>query len=395
MPRRPGRHFLQLPGPSNVPDRILQAIGRPTIDHRGPGFGRMTRRILDGLEEVFGTDHEVFVFPSSASGAWEAALTNTLETDDRILLLANGFFAEKWGRVARGLGLEVEGLEGDWSLPPDPVSVEERLAADPERQIRAVLLVHSETSTGVRADVAGVRRAIDAADHPALFMVDAVSSLGAMEYRHDAWGVDVTVSGSQKGLMLPPGLGFTAVSPRAADAAARGGQPRSYWDWGAMRERNRDGFFPYTPATNLLFGLDEALEMLREEGMERVFRRHQRFAEATRRAVRAWGLETVCAREGAHSSTVTSVLVPEGSDAEAFRALALDRLGISLGKGLGRLEGRAFRIGHLGDLNEPWLLGALAAVEMGLGLAGVPHDAGGVQAAIDHLRDTSDGGGDP
>lgn len=395
MPRSPGRHFLQLPGPSNVPDRILQAIGRPTIDHRGPGFGRMTRRILDGLEEVFGTEHEVFVFPSSASGAWEAALANTLEADDRVLLLANGFFAEKWGRVARGLGLEVEGLEGDWRLPPDPVSVEERLAEDPEGQIRAVLLVHSETSTGVRADVAGIRRAIDAADHAALFMVDAVSSLGAMEYRHDAWGVDVTVSGSQKGLMLPPGLGFTAVSPRAADAASGGGQPRSYWDWAAMRERNRDGFFPYTPATNLLFGLDEALEMLREEGMDRVFRRHERFAEATRRAVRAWGLETVCAREGGHSSTVTSVLVPEGSDAEAFRALALERFDLSLGKGLGRLEGRAFRIGHLGDLNEAWLLGALAAVEMGLALAGVPHQAGGVQAAIDHLKETTDGGGDP
>lgn len=393
MPRTPGRHFLQLPGPSNVPDRVLHAMAKPTIDHRGPAFAGMTRRILDRLKEVFGTDHRVFVFPSSASGAWEAALVNALDPGDRVLLLANGFFAEKWGRMGRELGLELEWLTGDWRVPPAPDAVKERLAGDGEGRIRAVLLVHSETSTGVRSDPAAVREAIDEADHPALFMVDAVSSLGAMEYHHDGWGVDVTVAGSQKGLMLPPGLGFTAVGPRAAEAAASGGHGRSYWDWGRMRERNRDGFFPYTPATNLLFGLEEALEMLREEGMEEVYRRHDRFAEATRRAVSGWGLETVCARDDAHSSTVTSVLVPEGSSADVVREVALERFGLTLGTGLGRLEGRAFRIGHLGDLNEPWLLGALGAVEMALSVANVPHQAGGAQAALEYLRDTSEAGG--
>lgn len=392
MPGTSGRHFLQLPGPSNVPDRILHALARPTIDHRGPAFGRMTARILEGLEEVFGTRDEVFVFPSSASGAWEAALVNPLEAGDRVLLLESGFFAAKWGRVARELGFRVESLEGDWRHPPSATALERRLSADTDHEIRAVLLVHNETSTGVAADVPSFREAIDAAGHPALFMVDAVSSLGSMEYRHDEWGVDVTVAGSQKGLMLPPGLGFTAASARAAEAARASGHDRSYWDWGRMRERNRDGYFPYTPATNLLFGLEEALTMLAEEGREAVVRRHDRYAEATRRAVEAWGLETVCADPANHSSTVTSVLVPEGSDADAFRTLTLERFDVSLGKGLGRLEGRAFRIGHLGGLNEPWLLGALAAVEMGLGLAGVSRTEGGVQAAMAHLAGTSDGG---
>jgi len=393
MSPRVGRHFLQLPGPSNVPDRILQALARSTIDHRGPEFAAMTKRILDGLGRVFATEHEVFLYPSSASGAWEAALVNTLEPGDRVLLLANGFFAEKWGRVAGEMGFEVETLEGDWRRPPDPGAVEERLRGDAQETIRAVLLVHSETSTGIRADVAAVGEAIRGAGHPALFMVDAVSSLASIEFRHDAWGVDVTVAGSQKGLMLPPGLAFTAASPRAAEAAAASSHPRSYWDWEAMRERNRDGFFPYTPATNLLFGLEEALAMLQEEGLEEVWARHERFARATRRAVRAWGLETVCIVKGAHSATVTSVPVPEGADADAFRAHLLERYDVTLGKGLGRLEGRAFRIGHLGELNAPWLLGALAAVEMGLEDVGIAHEPGGLQAALTSLREAGSGAG--
>lgn len=388
MPHRSGRHFLQLPGPTNVPDRILRAMHRPVIDHRGPEFARMTLDILRDLEALFGGAAHVFVFPSSATGCWEAALANTLSAGERVLLYDNGFFANKWGEVARRLGLEPLVLEGDWRLPVDPERLESALRADAGGRIRAVLVVHNETSTGVTSDIRAVRHAIDGAGHDALLMVDAVSSLGATAYRQADWRVDVTVCGSQKGLMLPPGLAFCAVSERALAASGGGGMPRAYWDFGDMRRFNEDGFFPSTPATTLLYGLAEALAMLEEEGHDRVFARHARLAEATRRAVAGWGLETYCGDPAAASNAGTTVVMPDSGDADAFRAVVLERYDMSLGTGLGRLGGDVFRIGHLGDLNELMVMGTLAGVEMGLEASGIEVAPGGLDLAMRFLVET-------
>lgn len=385
MAHNSGRHFLQIPGPSNVPDRILRAIDKPTIDHRGPDFGALGRRVLAGLRTVFGTEGTVIVFPSSGTGAWEAAIVNTLQPGDHVLMYETGQFATLWKAMAGRLGLVVDFVPGDWRHGVDPADVEARLRADGTHAIKAVMVVHNETSTGVTTRVAEVRAAMDRAGHPALLMVDTISSLGSMVYQHDAWGVDVTVAGSQKGLMLPPGLGFNAVSAKALAVAKTGGSPRSYWDWHEMMGPNASGYFPYTPATNLLYGLDEALQMLAEEGLAQVFARHDRFAAATRAAVRAWGLEVLALDPREYSSVLTTVLLPEGHDADALRGVILERFDMSLGAGLGKLKGRVFRIGHLGDFNDLMMMGTLSGVEMGLHLAGVPHRAGGVAAAMDVL----------
>ena len=388
MRSRPGRHFLQIPGPTNVPGRVLEAIARPTIDHRGPEFADLGRACLDGMRRIFRTEGRVFVFPASGTGAWEAALVNTLSPGDRVLVYETGHFARLWAGVARRLGLEVETVEGDWRSGIDPEAVGAALARDAGAggaAIRAVAVLHNETSTGAASDVAAVRRALDASGHPALLLVDTVSSLASMPYEHDAWGVDLTVAGSQKGLMLPPGLGFNAVSEKAWRAGADAKLARSYWDWRAMEGPNASGYFPFTPATNLLFGLREAVAMLEEEGLERVFDRHRRLAAAARRAVQAWGLDFNCRPPEHRSASLTAVRMPEGWSADALRALVLGRFDVSLGNGLGKLEDRVFRIGHLGDLNDVTLLGTLAAVEMGLSLAGAPFQRGGVDAAMDRL----------
>lgn len=393
MPRRAGRHFLQIPGPTNVPDRILRAMDRPTIDHRGPEFRELALRVLAGIRRIFRTEHPVVIWPASGTGAWQAALVNTLSPGDRVLMYETGHFATLWCEMARDLGLEPLFLEGDWRTPVDPERIERALREDRGGRIRAVCIVHNETSTGVRSDVAAVREAIDRVGHPALFMVDTISSLASMPYEHDAWGVDVTVGGSQKGLMLPPGLSFNALSPRALEAHRRARLPRAYFDWSRMLEANAQGFFPYTPATNLLFGLDEAIRMLEEEGLGTVFARHARHGEATRRAVRAWGLEILCRDPRAFSNSLTAVVVPEGFDADAIRAHILRRFDLSLGNGLGRLAGRVFRIGHLGDLNDLMLMATLAGVEMGLAECGVRLAGSGVQAAMDYLMSTREGEG--
>jgi alanine-glyoxylate transaminase/serine-glyoxylate transaminase/serine-pyruvate transaminase len=385
MTTRSGRHFLQIPGPTNVPDRILRAIARPTIDHRGPEFARLTGEIADGLRAVFATQGPVITFPSSGTGAWEAALVNALRPGEKVLMFETGHFAVLWKNMAERLGLTVDFVPGDWRRGVDPALVESRLREDRGRTIRAVALVHNETSTGVTSRVPVVRQAIDRAGHDALLLVDTISSLASIDYRHDEWGVDVTVCCSQKGLMLPPGLGFNAVSEKALAVGAKGGMPRYYWDWEEMRKNNAKGFFPYTPATNLLYGLREALAMLREEGLPNVFVRHTRHAEATRRAVRAWGLEVLCAVPEEHSSTLTAVMMPGGRGADAFRGTVLSRFDMSLGTGLGKLADKVFRIGHLGDFNDLMLVGTLAGVEMGLAAAGVPHEAGGTQAAMAYL----------
>ncbi|MEJ3655960.1 aminotransferase class V-fold PLP-dependent enzyme [Actinomycetes bacterium KLBMP 9759] len=379
-----GRHFLQIPGPTNVPDRVLRAMSAPTIDHRGPEFAELTRAVLPALAPVFGTSGPVVIYPSSGTGAWEAALVNTLSPGDRVLIGETGQFSTLWSELAARIGLDVEVIPGDWRRGVDPAAVGERLAADTAHAITAVCVVHNETSTGVTSRVPEVRAAIDAAGHPALLLVDTISSLGSIDYRHDEWGVDVTVAGSQKGLMLPPGLGFNAVSEKALARSA--GLPRSYWDWKPIIEANARGFFPYTPATNLLYGLQEACAMLAEEGLPAVFARHQRHAAATRAAVRAWGLEVWCADEREHSGSLTAVLVPEGHDADAVRRIILERFDMSLGAGLGRLAGTVFRIGHLGHFNDLTLAGTLAGVQMGLQLAGVPIKPGGVEAALELLR---------
>ena len=383
-----GRHFLQIPGPTNVPDRVLRALSAPTMDHRGPEFAALARQLLERLPEVFGTAGPVVVYPSSGTGAWEAALVNTLSPGDRVLAFETGHFATLWCTLAERLGLVVEFVSGDWRHGVDPDAVAEHLAADRAGAIRAVCVVHNETSTGVTSRVADVRAAIDAAGHGALLLVDTISSLCSIDYRHDEWGVDVTIGCSQKGLMLPPGLGFNAVSERALAASRSAGLPRAYWDWAPILAANRTGAFPYTPPTNLLYGLREALDRLLDEGLRNVFARHARHAEATRRAVRAWGLELVPLDDREHSASLTAVILPEGHDADELRALILDRYDVSLGAGLGKLAGRVFRIGHLGDLNDVWLAGALAGVEMGLVGAGVPIERAGVQAAIDHLAAT-------
>jgi alanine-glyoxylate transaminase/serine-glyoxylate transaminase/serine-pyruvate transaminase len=383
--RTAGRHFLQIPGPTNVPDRVLRAIDRATIDHRGPAFGQLGRELLERLRVIFGTSGPVVIYPGSGTGAWEAALVNTLSPGDAVLMCRTGWFATLWREMAERLGLAPQVIDTDWRRGADVAAIGAALQADREHRIRAVCVVHNETSTGCTSDIPAVRAAIDAAGHPALLMVDTISSLGSIDYRHDEWGVDVTVAGSQKGLMLPPGLSFNAVSDKARAAAETARLPRSYWDWRPMLAANATGYFPYTPATNLLFGLDAAVTMLLEEGLENVFARHDRHAEATRRAVRAWGLEIQCADPRAFSSSLTAVRLPEGHSADALRATILERFNMSLGNGLGPLADRVFRIGHLGDFNDLSLVGTLGGVEMGLRAAGVPHRAGGVQAALDHL----------
>jgi alanine-glyoxylate transaminase/serine-glyoxylate transaminase/serine-pyruvate transaminase len=380
-----GRHFLQIPGPTNVPDRILRAIDHPTIDHRGPDFARLGKRVLDGMKWVFRCEGPVFIYPSSGTGAWEAALVNTLSPGDRVLMYETGHFATLWSNIALKLGLAPEFLASDWRRGADPGQIEARLRADAAHAIKAVCVVHNETSTGCVSPIADVRRAIDAARHPALLMVDTISSLASIDYRHDAWGVDVTVGGSQKGLMLPPGLAFNAVSEKALAAAKTATLPRAYWSWEEMAGPNAAGFFPYTPSTNLLFGLAEAITMLEEAGLDNVFARHARHAEATRRAVRAWGLELLCVDPTHYSSSLTAVLMPAGHDADAFRRVVLENFDMSLGNGLSKVAGKVFRIGHLGDFNDLMLAGTLAGIEMGLALAGVPHRKGGVQAALDYL----------
>ncbi|MBI1942933.1 MAG: aminotransferase class V-fold PLP-dependent enzyme [Betaproteobacteria bacterium] len=386
MPRVAGRHFLQIPGPTNVPERVLRAIDFPTIDHRGPEFGALGREVLEGMKRVFKTAGHVVIYPASGTGAWEAALANALSPGDRVLMYETGHFAALWHKMARRLGLQAELIAGDWRSGADPQAIEALLREDGERRIRAVCVVHNETSTGVVTRVAEVRRAIDAAAHPALFMVDTISSLASIDYRHDEWGVDVTVGGSQKGLMLPPGLSFNAISAKALAASKTAKLPRSFWDWTDMIASNKDGYFPYTPATNLLYGLREALRMLlEEEGLESVFARHQRHAEATRRAVRAWGLEVLARNPAEYSPSLTAVLMPAGHDADRFRNIALESFDLSLGTGLSKLAGKVFRIGHLGDFNDLMLLGTLAGCEMGLELAGVPIRKEGVRAAMDYL----------
>ena len=385
MAFKSGRHFLQIPGPSNVPDRILRAIDRPTIDHRGPEFARLGRAVLSGMQTVFGTAGAVVIYPASGTGAWEAAIVNTLAAGDRVLMYETGQFASLWRSMAGRFGLQVDWVPGDWRRGVDPADVEARLRADPGRTIKAVMVVHNETSTGVTSRIPEIRAAIDRTDHPALFMVDTISSLGSMDYQHDAWGVDVTVSGSQKGLMLPPGLSFNAISAKAMAAAKAGGMPRSYWDWQEMMGPNASGYFPYTPSTNLLYGLEEALAMLTEEGLPNVFARHDRHAAATRAAVTGWGLDILCQDPREHSSILTAVVMPEGHDADHLRAVILDNYDMSLGAGLGKLKGRVFRIGHLGHFNDLSLVGTLGGVEMGLSAAGVPHRQAGVAAAMDVL----------
>jgi alanine-glyoxylate transaminase/serine-glyoxylate transaminase/serine-pyruvate transaminase len=392
MSYRSGRHFLQIPGPTNVPDRILRAIDMPTMDHRGPEFGKMGLEILTGLREVFQTRQPVVIYPASGTGAWEAALVNTLSPGDRVLMFETGQFASLWSKMAARLGLKVEIVPTDWRRGVDPALMEAKLRQDGEHSIRAVCVVHNETSTGVTSRIAAIRAAIDAAGHPALYMVDTISSLASIDYRHDEWGVDVTVAGSQKGLMLPPGLSFNCVGEKALAASKSAKLPRSYWGWEEMLAANKSGFFPYTPATNLLYGLREALAMLREEGLQNVIARHARHAEATRRAVRAWGLELVCAVPAEYSNSLTAVMMPQGHDADALRKIILEAYDMSLGTGLGKFAGKIFRIGHLGDFNDLTLAGTLAGVEMGLALAGVPHHKGGVQAAMDYLGECARSG---
>jgi len=381
-----GRHFLQIPGPTNVPDRVLRAIAAPTIDHRGPAFQTLALEVLELLGPVFGTTGPVVVYPASGTGAWEAALVNTLSPGDTVLAFETGHFATLWREMADKLGLVVDFVPGDWRHGVDPGVVKEKLAADTARAVKAVCVVHNETSTGVTSRVAEVRKAIDSVDHPALLLVDTISSLGCIDYRHDEWGVDVTVAGSQKGLMLPPGMSFNAISQKALEASTSAGLPKSYWDWQPILAANRNGFFPYTPPTNLLYGLREALQMLYDEGLPQVFARHARHAAATRAAVRAWGLEVVSLDEREHSASLTAVLLSDEHDADRVRDIILDRFDMSLGAGLSKLAGRVFRIGHLGHFNDLTLAGTLAGVQMGLQLAEVPVDPSGVNAALELLR---------
>ena len=388
-----GRHFLQIPGPTNVPDRILRAIDHPTMDHRGPEFGKLGLEIIAGLKQVFQTQQPVVIYPASGTGAWEAALVNCCSPGDSVLMVETGQFASLWQKMAGKLGLQVELIATDWRRGADPAAVEAKLKQDKAHAIKAVCVVHNETSTGVTSRIAAVRKAIDAAAHPALFMVDTISSLASIDYRHDEWGVDVTVAGSQKGLMLPPGLSFNAVSEKARKAAQSAKLPKSYWAWEEMIAANKSGYFPYTPATNLLYGLREAIEMLREEGLQQVFARHARHAEATRRAVRSWGMEILCADAAEYSNTLTAVMLPAGHDADALRKIILEAYDMSLGTGLGKLAGKVFRIGHLGHFNDLMLMGTLSGVEMGLALAGVPYKKGGAQAAADYLVECARGKG--
>ncbi len=384
-----GRHFLQIPGPSNVPDRILHAIGHPTIDHRGPEFQKLSEEVLLGVRRIFKTSGPVVVYPTSGTGAWEAALMNTLSPGDKVLMFETGHFATLWSNMAKKFGLEVDFVPTNWRHGVDPQIVEEKLKEDTQGRIKSVNIVHNETSTGVASRVAEVRQAIDNAGHPALFMVDTISSLGSMDYRHEEWKVDVTVGCSQKGLMLPPGLGLNAISEKALEAAQSNTFTRHFWDWNDMLKANENYFYPSTPCTNLLFGLRESIRMLEEEGLENVFARHARFGEATRRAVRAWGLDILCEEPLEYSSVLTAVMMPEGKSADALRKVILENFDMSLGNGLGKVADKVFRIGHLGDLNGLSLIGTLAGVEMGLELGGIEYTKGGVQAAMQYLSETT------
>ena len=385
-PYAAGRHFLQIPGPTNVPDRVLRAMDYPTIDHRGPQFAEIGTKCLAGMKTIFKTDSHVVIYPASGTGAWESALVNTLQEGDLVLMVETGHFASLWHKMASRLGLETEFLTTDWRRGVDPQQVEDRLRADTENKIKAVCIVHNETSTGSASRVNEVRLAMNKAGHDALLLADTISSLGSIDFRHDEWGVDVTVAGSQKGLMLPPGLSFNAVSEKALAIASKGGMRRSYWDWEEQIAANKDGAFPFTPATNLLYGLAEAIDMLHEEGLNNVFKRHDRHAAATRKAVQAWGLEVLCQEPKDYSSALTAVLLPHGHNADAFRAGVLQNFNMSLGNGLAKLAGKVFRIGHLGDFNDLMLLGTLSGVEMGLSLANIPHQKGGVDAAMNMLK---------
>ena len=384
-----GRHFLQIPGPTNVPDRILRAMDYPTIDHRGPEFQKLGKSVLAGIKAIFQTDSPVVIYPASGTGAWEAALVNTLSPADTVLMCETGHFAALWKKMAERLGLVVEFLPGDWRHGADPAVIGDILFADKAHRYKAVCVVHNETATGVTSRVARIREAIDRASHPALLMVDTISSLASIDYRHDEWRVDVSVSGSQKGLMLPPGLSFNALSPKALAASKSAKLPRAYWDWSDMLAANANGFFPSTPATNLLYGLHEAIAMLQEEGLTNVFARHLRLAEATRSAVHGWGLEILCADPAEYSPVLTAVMMPEGHGADGLRRVALQNFNLSLGQGLSRVADKVFRIGHLGDFNDLMLMGTLCGVEMALELAGVPHRKGGAQAAMAHLAATA------
>lgn len=384
--RQAGRHFLQIPGPSAVPERILLAIARQVIDHRGPEFKSVGKRALEGIKTIFKTEKHVFIYPASGTGAWEAALVNTLSPGDSVLMYETGHFAATWKKLAEKIGLIPEFIEGDWRSGADPEQIEAKLSEDRSHSIKAVCVVHNETSTGSVSPVSEIRAAIDRAGHPALLMVDTISGLASIDYRHDEWGVDVTISGSQKGLMLPPGISFNAVSEKALAAHKKAGLQRSYWDWSDMLGPNANGYFPYTPATNLLYGLNEAIDMLHEEGLDNVFSRHQRHGAATRKAVRAWGLDVLCARQGHESGVLTAVMLPEGESADAFRKTALEHYDVSLGNGLSKVADKVFRIGHLGDFNDLMLMATLSGIEMGLARAGVTHSPGGAQVAMDYLK---------
>ena len=381
----PGKHFLQLPGPSNVPDRILRAMDYPTIDHRGPEFSILANDCLEGIKTIFKTKSNVIIYPASGTGAWEAALVNTLNENDLVLMVETGHFASLWNKMAQKLGIKTEFLKTDWQRGSMPEKIYERLKKDPEKQIKAVCVVHNETSTGSTSRIKEVRDAINSANHDALLMVDTISGLASMEYKHDEWGVDITVSGSQKGLMLPPGLSFNAISEKAIKISRISGMRRSYWDWEEQIEANRSGSFPYTPATNLLYGLKEAIKMLHEEGLDKVFKRHDRHAKATRLAVQAWGLEVLCKEERDYSSVLTAVVLPETHNADNLRKIILENFNMSLGNGLSKLSGKVFRIGHLGDFNDLMLMGTLNGIEMGLDLAGIPHQKGGAARASEAL----------
>ena len=386
MATHTGRHFLQIPGPTNVPDRVLRAIDMPTIDHRGPEFAELGLHVLEASKTIFRTKNPVIIYPSSGTGAWEAAIVNVLSPGDKVLMAETGHFASLWRALAERFKIEVDMIPGDWRRGASPEQIEAKLAEDRSHRIKAVMVVHNETSTGATSRVADIRKAIDRAKHPALFMVDTISSLASVPYEHDAWGVDVTVSGSQKGLMLPPGLSFNAVSDKALAAAKASTTQRSYWDWHEIIAANKSGGWPYTPATNMLYGLKEAIAMLHEEGLDNVFARHQRHAAATRAAVRAWNLEVLCVEPREQSPVLTGVVMPDGHDADRFRQVTLEHFDMSLGAGLSKVKGKVFRIGHLGHFNDLMLMGTLAGVEMGLHLAGVAHRAGGVQAAMDVLK---------
>ena len=381
----PGKHFLQLPGPSNVPDRILRAMDYPTIDHRGPEFSILANDCLEGIKTIFKTKSNVIIYPASGTGAWEAALVNTLNENDLALMVETGHFASLWNKMAQKLGIKTEFLKTDWQRGAMPEKIYERLKKDSEQQIKAVCVVHNETSTGSTSRIKEVRDAINSANHDALLMVDTISGLASMEYKHDEWGVDITVSGSQKGLMLPPGLSFNAISEKAIKISRISGMRRSYWDWEEQIEANRSGSFPYTPATNLLYGLKEAIKMLHEEGLDKVFKRHDRHAKATRLAVQAWGLEVLCKEERDYSNVLTAVVLPETHNADNLRKIILENFNMSLGNGLSKLSGKVFRIGHLGDFNDLMLMGTLTGIEMGLDLAGIPHQKGGAARASEAL----------